>query len=139
VSACVFLVLFPLVGGRFSAAFLLLPFLFAIQVVMNCGIALLVATFVTQVPDGQNVMTYVSRSLFFATPVVYPVTLLPAGARALIGWQPLFALFASYQTVFSGSMPSLWLMLQSAAWAVALLVIGAQLFLRHERQFAANL
>jgi teichoic acid transport system permease protein len=138
-SACVFLVLFPLVGGRFSAAFVMLPVLFAIQTVMNLGISLLVATFVTLVADGQNVMTYVSRILFFATPVVYPVALLPAGARALIGWQPLFALFASYQAVFSGAMPRPLYLLESAAWAVALFVIGSQLFLRHEREFAMHL
>jgi teichoic acid transport system permease protein len=138
-SACVFLVLFPLVGGRFSAAFLMLPILFALQTVMNLGISLLVATFVTLVADGQNVMSYVSRILFFATPVVYPVTLLPSGARALIGWQPLFPLFASYQAVFSGAMPSTVYLIETTAWAVALLVIGSQLFLRHEREFAMHL
>lgn len=137
--ACVFFVLFPLVGGSVSFALVTLPLLFAIQVVMNLGIALLVATFVTLVPDGQNVMTYVARILFFATPVVYPVTLLPPNAKALVGWTPLFPLFASYQAVFSGSMPSPLLVLEAVAWAAALLIIGTQMFLRHEREFAMHL
>ena len=106
---------------------------------MNVGIALLVSTFVVLVPDGTNVMTYVTRVLFFATPVVYPVSLLPAGAKLLIGWQPLFALFASYQAIFSGGVPSLCLVVQTALWAIALLVIGGNLFLRHEREFALHL
>ncbi len=138
-SACVFFVLFPLVGGNVTPALLMLPFLFALQVMMNLGISLLVATFVTLVPDGQNVMNYISRILFFATPVVYPVTLLPPNAKALVGWQPLFALFASYQAVFSGSMPSALLLLETIAWTTGLLVVGTQLFLRHERQFAMHL
>ena len=68
-----------------------------------------------------------------------PSPAIPPGAKALIGWQPLFALFSSYQAVFTGNMPSPFLILQSVAWAIAVLVIGGQLFLRHEREFAANL
>jgi len=138
-SALVFVVLYPAVGGKVGTGFLVLPLLFVLQVVMNIGIALLVSTYVTLFPDGNNVMTYVSRVLFFATPVVYPVALLPATARVAIGWQPLFPLFASYQAVFSGGVPNPLLVLETAAWAFVLLVVGGQYFLRHEREFAMRL
>jgi len=138
-SACVLAVIFPLVGGQLGTGLFVLPLLFALQVVMCVGIALLVSTFVVLFPDGTNVMAYVTRVLFFATPVVYPVTLLPASARLLVGWQPLFALFASYQAVFSGDVPNLGLVVQTAFWAFALLIIGGQVFLRHERQFTMRL
>jgi teichoic acid transport system permease protein len=138
-AAAVLALLFPLVGGRLGPGLFVLPLLFAIQVVMNVGIALLVSTFVVLFPDGTNVMNYVSRVLFFATPVVYPASLLPPGAKLLVGWQPLFALFSSYQAVFSGAVPNVFLVLQAMAWALALLVIGANLFLRHEREFALHL
>ena len=95
-------------GGKLGPGLFVLPLLFVLQIVMNVGIALLVSTFVVLVPDGTNVMNYVTRILFFATPVIYPVSLLPEGARLLIAWQPLFALFASYQAVFSGEVPSPW-------------------------------
>ncbi len=138
-SACVFLVLFPIVGGQFGFGFVLLPFLFVVQIVMDLGISLLVATFVTLFADGQNVMVYVGRILFFCTPVVYPASLLPPGARTAIGWQPLFALFACYQAIFAGGRPPVSLMLQAVVWAVVLLVVGSQLFLRHEREFTMKL
>lgn len=139
VSACVLAVLFPTVGGTVGIGLFALPLLFGIQLVMNIGIALLVSTFIVLVPDANNVMTYVTRVLFFATPVIYPVDLLPDSARLLIGWQPLFALFASYQAVFTGKMPDAGLVIQAAAWAVALLVIGGRVFLRHEREFTMHL
>ncbi len=132
-------VLFPLVGGTLGPGLFVLPILFAIQMVMNVGIALLVATFVTLVPDGTNVMNYINRVLFFATPVVYPAALLPSSAKLLVGWQPLFALFASYQKIFQGGVPSIGLIFQSAVWAVVLVVLGGNLFLRHEREFALHL
>jgi ABC-type polysaccharide/polyol phosphate export permease len=77
--------------------------------------------------------------LFFATPVIYPIALLPDAARLLVGWQPLFALFASYQAVFTGEVPSLALVLQAIVWAAILLVVGGRVFLRHEREFAIHL
>ena len=138
-SACVFIVLFPLVGGKFGRGFMLLPFLFAIQVVMNIGIALLVSTFVTLKPDASNLMAYVTRVLFFATPVVYPIALLPSSAKKIIGWQPLFPMFASYQAVFSGGVPNPTLVIEALVWAFALLGIGGWVFLRNERSFAMHL
>jgi teichoic acid transport system permease protein len=137
--AGVLIVLFPLVGGKVGTGLFVLPILFVIQIVLNVGIALLVATFVTLVPDGTNFMNYVNRVLFFATPVVYPVALLPGKAKAIIGWQPLFALFSSYQAIFTGGTPNLFLVLQAALWALALITVGGNLFLRHEREFALHL
>ncbi len=97
--------MFPLIGGKIGSGFFLLPIVFALQVIMNVGIALLVATYVTLVPDGQNVMSFVQRILFFVTPVIYPVALLPANVKPFIAWQPLFPLFACYQAIFSGQTP----------------------------------
>jgi ABC-type polysaccharide/polyol phosphate export permease len=138
-AACVLVVIFPLMGGRVGPGLLVLPLLFALQVVMNVGIALLVSTYVVLVPDGNNVVQWVNRLLFFATPVIYPVALLPPAAKAVLLWQPLFPLFASYQAVLGGSTPSPGLVMLSALWAGALLVIGARVFLKHERQFALHL
>jgi ABC-type polysaccharide/polyol phosphate export permease len=91
------------------------------------------------VPDGNNVVQYVSRILLFATPVIYPVSLLPPAAKAVIQWQPLYPFFAAYQAIFGGGLPSLGLVVMSAFWAGALLVLGTRVFLKHERQFALHL
>jgi teichoic acid transport system permease protein len=138
-AACVLAVIYPLVGGRPGPGFFVLPLLFAIQVVMNVGIALAVSTYEVLVPDGSNVVQWLTRLLFFATPVIYPVALLPPAAKAILQFQPLFPLFASYQAIFGGGSPSPALVFQAALWAGALLVIGGRAFLRHEREFALYL
>ena len=138
-SACVLAVMFPLVGGKIGAGLFVLPLLFALHVVMNVGIALLVSTYVTLVPDGTNVMNFVSRILFFVTPVIYPVALLPANVKPFVAWQPLYPLFASYQAIFAGTSPSPWLVVQTALWAVALLLVGGRLFMKREREFTMRL
>jgi ABC-type polysaccharide/polyol phosphate export permease len=138
-SACVFAVIFPLVGGKLGTGLFLLPLLFVVQITMNVGIALLVSSFVTLVPDATSVMQYVTRVLFFATPVVYPVSLLPSSAKLLIAWQPLYPVFACYQAIFAGGVPSPGLMAQATVSALFLVVVGTRVFLRHEREFAMHL
>jgi ABC-2 type transport system permease protein len=138
-AACVLAVIYPLVGGRPGPGFFVLPLLFAIQVVMNVGIALAVSTYEVLVPDGANLVQWLTRLLFFATPVIYPVALLPPAAKAILQFQPLFPIFASYQAIFGGGSPSPALVVQAAVWAGVLLVIGGRVFLRHEREFALYL
>jgi teichoic acid transport system permease protein len=138
-SACVLAVLFPLTGGTLGPGLFALPLVFAIHVVMNVGIALAAAAYVVLVPDGQNVVQWVSRILFFVTPVIYPVALLPPAAKAVLQFQPLYPVFASYQAIFGGGMPSPALVAMSALWAGVLLVVGGRVFLRHEREFALHL
>jgi teichoic acid transport system permease protein len=138
-AACLLVVIFPLLGGTVGPGLLVLPLLFGLQIVMNIGIALLVSTFVVVVPDAGNVMSYVNRVIFFATPVLYPVRLLPVAAKAALRWQPLFAIFASYQAILEGGTPSPGMVALSGLWAGALLVIGARVFLRREHEFALHL
>jgi teichoic acid transport system permease protein len=138
-SACVLAVMFPLVGGNLGPGLFVLPLVFALQIIMNIGIALLVATYVTLVSDGQNVMNFVQRILFFITPVIYPVTLLPANIKPFISWQPLFPLFSSYQAIFSGQTPNALLIFETALWAIALVVVGGRFFVRHEREFTMHI
>jgi teichoic acid transport system permease protein len=138
-AACVLVVLFPLVGGTPGPGLFVLPLLFAIQVVMNVGLALAASTYVVLVPDGNNVVQWVTRVLFFITPVIYPVTLLPSAAKAILQFQPLYPVFAAYQAIFGGGSPNPGLLVAAAIWAGALLVIGARAFLKHEREFALHL
>ena len=137
-SACVLAVMFPLVGGKLGPGLFVLPLVFAIHVVMNLGIALLVSTYVVLVPDGTNVMNFVRSILFFVTPVIYPVALL-GNAKMVLQWLPLYPVFASYQAIFGGTNPSPVLVAESAAWAVGLLVVGGRLFMRREREFTIHL
>lgn len=126
-------------GASLSWGVLLLPVLFAFQVVSMVGMSLLVCTVVVYFKDAENAVQYLARMMFFVTPVIYPVSLLSDSLRAVLSWQPYFALFASYQEIFNGGAPSLWQVTQIVLWAVVLLVIGLRVFRRHEHEFAIRL
>ncbi|MGQ0830564.1 MAG: ABC transporter permease [Microthrixaceae bacterium] len=121
-----------------TQAILLLPLLFAIQTVINLGLALIFSTATAYFKDVSNLLNYVVRLLTFATPVVYPVATLSPSIKQLLSWNPLFALFSSFQGVITGQMPTAGMVLQSAAWATLLFATGVWVFLRHERSFALH-
>ena len=105
---------------------------------INLGFAFLFSTATTYFKDMTNVLKYVLRILMFATPVIYPVSLLSPTIRAVLSWNPLFALFTSYQAIITGHRPDPVDVVQSIGWAIVLLASGAWVFLRHERSFALH-
>jgi teichoic acid transport system permease protein len=117
----------------------LLPLLFLIQTAMGIGLALLVSTATVYVRDTVNLLTYVTRVLIFLTPVIYPFTALAPVLRTILSVNPLFPLFAAYQTIVLGGVPSLGQVLLSAFYAALLLVVGYRVFVSHERAFALRL
>lgn len=137
--AIVFPVIFVILGGTLGPGIFVLPLLFFIQLVMNVGVALLMSTIIVFFRDAQNAMNYVNRLIFLTTPIIYPVGLLPSGIQVVLMWQPFFSLFASYQKVIGGTMPSPGMIFLAMVWAIGLLVLGASVFMRHEREFAIHL
>jgi teichoic acid transport system permease protein len=126
-------------GGEANPELLLLPLVFAIQLVMNVGLALVASTIITVVRDASNVVGYVTRLLFFATPVIYPLDRLPETAHDILQWQPLFAIFASYQRIFMGQVPEAELWALMIGWSVVMLVVGVKIFRKREHEFAMHL
>jgi teichoic acid transport system permease protein len=117
----------------------LLPLLFLLQTAMGIGIAFLVATATVYVRDTVNLLNYVTRILIFVTPVIYPASSLAPPLRALLSLNPLFPLFAAYQAIVLGGVPSVGQVFLTAFWAVLFLVVGYKVFVSHERAFALRL
>ena len=131
-------ILHTLVGAPVTSAVLWLPFLVVVQAAIGLGLALLFSTATTFFTDASNLLNYVQRLLMIATPVVYPVTLLTPALRSILAWNPLFALFTTYQAIILGEQVDPGLVAQSVVWSVVLLVCGSSVFLRHERSFALH-
>lgn len=125
--------------GPIGPGIFLLPLLILIQVGISAGLALVFATLTVYVSDMSNVLDYVQRILFFTTPILYPVSALPSSATAILQLNPFFAIFACYQAVMTGGLPSAIYVIEAAAWSIGLLVFGFRIFVSNERGFALRL
>jgi teichoic acid transport system permease protein len=115
------------------------PVLLMIQILIGVAMALLVSTLVVFFRDVKNLLTYVSRIMFFTTPVIYPASVIPPGIETYIRWGPLYGVFANYQRMVTGADIDYELLAISVGWAVLGTLFGGWIFLRFEREFGRKI
>ena len=127
-------------GGEVGVGFLMLPLLFVIQLVLAFGIGLVFATLIVFVRDMSNLLDYIMRLFFFGSPILWEAASLPESILSVLRFNPLFALFASYQKVLAlGGVPPVGLLLEAIFWALLFVVMGLRLFVSNERGFALRI
>jgi lipopolysaccharide transport system permease protein len=117
------LVLFVLVTQHaVHATLLLVPVLLVPIVLLAGGIGTVLASLGVFVRDVDEVIRPGLRVLFYATPIVYPESMVPEGVRWLLRLNPLTGLVENYRRlVVSGTAPE---------WtSLGVLVVGATLLL----------
>lgn len=136
----IYLVFHIALGMEWGMGLLMMPLLLVIATVLNIGTGLFFATLTVFFRDTTNLLSYVTRMLFFATPVIYSVSALGDSLRALLMVvNPFFALFEAFQTALTGGVPSLTSLVVASVWATITLVVGYRVFVSNERSFALRL
>ena len=120
----------------------LLPAL-AVQVLLTVGFGMLTATMNVFFRDVGQLVSMVLLFLFWLTPIVYPVTVLPAWAREWIWLNPLAVITHHYQHIFVyDSLPdrSAWLSLGVVAVvALGLALLGWRVYRARAPEMADEL
>ena len=117
-------------------AVLCLPILM-VAVVFAAGVGSAFAGLSVRFRDVQHLMSYLVQLWFFATPVIYPVSLLPQRWQLFAAINPLFGLVDSFRWALLGSEHNPWSVLSvSFASAAFLAPAGLLVFRRLERTFA---
>ena len=137
-AGVVYLVIHIAVGQPIGSGVAFLPTLLVLQTALNLGLAMLFAALTVYMRDVTQLLGYLLRVLFFVTPILYPVSALPSGVRTAMTFNPLFPVFAAYQEVVAGGVPTTGQLIGSLLWAVLFLVVGGALFISHERAFALH-
>ena len=135
----VYAVIHVLLGGPIGPGIFFMPLLLVLQLMISVGLALIFATLTVYISDMSNLLDYIMRIVFFTTPILYPVSKLGPVASTLLQLNPFFALFACYQAVVTGTVPSGRYLVQAVVWAFALLYAGFRTFVSREREFALRL
>jgi lipopolysaccharide transport system permease protein len=114
-----------------------LPALLLLLLVTTVGVTLLLAAAGVQYRDVQFVIPFLIQVWLFATPIVYPATLVPDAWQLVYSLNPMVAVVEGFRwALVGGSAPGVLEVAISAATALALLVVGSAYFRRMERTFA---
>jgi lipopolysaccharide transport system permease protein len=126
----------PASGIELSRSVLAAPVLLAGAALPAIGIGLIVAAVTVNYRDLQHVMPFLTSILFFMTPVIYSVELLPDRLAWLLYFNPAAGFVHAHRAAVLG-LPFDWLGLGIAtALSLALVVFGLFYFARAERDFA---
>ncbi|MGB3400303.1 MAG: ABC transporter permease [Candidatus Deferrimicrobiaceae bacterium] len=136
VSTAFLLILLPLFGVGWTAGLLAVPFLAAAVAATALGIGILFSALIVAYRDFRNVVSFLMQLWLFATPVVYPVGLIPAKWRWVLHLNPMTGLVEGFRAAFLGKpfdIPSLCI---SIAMGTVLLAVGVGYFEKVEARFA---
>ena len=116
---------------------LLVPLLLAVQVLLILGIVLLASAVNVFYRDIRFVVPLAVQLWMYATPIIYPVTLVPERFRGVYMLNPMTGLIESYRAVLLQGVWPDWSNLGIAAGVSAMLfLLGYTYFKRVEWQFA---
>lgn len=125
------LVLFAVfAGARVGWGLLLYPVAIVLLAVLTLGVGLIIAPLVVFFRDLERATKLVLRVLFYASPVIYGASDLPASVAGLAWINPLSGIFALFRAGFFPDQLDWPLVGVSAAISIALLVVGIAVFRR---------
>lgn len=118
------------------AGILIVPLLLVATTVVAAGAGILLAALIVAYRDFRYVVTFLVQLWFFATPVAYPLHIVPERWQLLYSLNPMVGIVAGFRWAILGTDFPVQSLLISAFSGLVLLAIGVRYFLRVERRFA---
>jgi lipopolysaccharide transport system permease protein len=119
-----------------SGAILILPAAILLLTAAAMGVGLTLCAFNVEYRDFKYVVPFMMQLWMFATPVVYPASLVPESYRNYLAINPMTGLVESFRSAILGRPISWELLGISAIAAIILLGAGMMIFRKMESKFA---
>ena len=131
------LIIFALLGHMPTVQIIWLPVLIFSTVALGTGLGLILGIFNVFIRDIAQVVPIVMQVLFWFTPIVYPISIIPESYRHYLYFNPMYPLVKAYQDVLVfGSAPEMSQIVTIVLVSVALLIVGFFLFMRASEEMA---
>ena len=115
-----------LIGLHVKATVILLPLVSIPLFLFTLGLSIIVSVATVYFRDVEYLLNVFMQLLYFATPIMYPVALLPSQYRIILSLNPFYSQLVLFQRViYDGVIPSG--MEWFTAYAVGLLMLGVGL------------
>jgi lipopolysaccharide transport system permease protein len=136
ISMMLLLVLALAYGIAPTIKWLLVPIFLLLTALAAFGIAIILSALNVRYRDVQYVVPFFTQLLMFASPIVYPSSVLAEPWRTLYGINPMAGIIDGMRWALFGTSPTAASLSLSVTVSLALLVSGAFFFRRTERTFA---
>jgi lipopolysaccharide transport system permease protein len=119
-----------------NLALLLLPLMVVLMACLGLGIGIIISSMTTKYRDLRFLITFGVQLMMYATPVIYPMSLLSARAQFYISLNPMSAIIETFRYAFLGTGNLNFIHLAySAVFSIMVLLIGIVFFNKVEKNF----
>lgn len=140
ISLVPLLVIMLISGAPFTPALLLMPAVIALLFLFALGMTLLLCTMNVFFRDVRFLWSVVSLLWTYATPIFYPISIIPEGWRTLFRCNPMYQFIDCLRTItIGGAVPSMSQWAACLACALIPLGVGWMVFRRNEDKFVFHL
>lgn len=123
-------------GVSITTSVLLVPLMIASLLIGVFGVGILMSAITVAYRDFRHLLPFMLRLLFFLTPVIYPVTMVPERFRWILSLNPVGGTIAALRSAILGTPIPYHGWMLSTAIGVAALIVGLIYFQRVEKRFA---
>ena len=136
IASSIFVLMLIFYGVRVTSSALWVPVILLIQIALTIGVTLLASGIIVFYRDVRFIVPVVLQLWLYATPIIYPASLVPESLQTLYVLNPMVGIIEGYRaTILIGQPPPNSLVI-SAVVAAGILVAGYSVFKRLERSFA---
>lgn len=119
-----------------NAWVLAMPLVLLVMAALGLGLGVIVSALTTRYRDLTVVVGFGVQLLMYATPVIYPLSVLPEPYRSWMALNPIAPVMELFRHAFLGTgAVSVWLLVYSVAITAVILFVGVVMFNRVERTF----
>jgi len=137
IALIIFIIILFIVGQPPTWLALGLIALFPLQLIFSLGLGLITSAFHVFYKDVGQLVSAFLILWFFATPIVYPISIIPDWVQKFYYINPLTPLISAYRSaLLHDEVPEIWSFVYLAVLSLVLFFVGMKLFLRLSRDFA---
>jgi lipopolysaccharide transport system permease protein len=119
-----------------SLSILLIPFLMFLMAGLGLGFGLIFTSMTTKYRDLKFLIQFGVQLLMYATPIIYPMSLIEGNLKTIINLNPLAHIVEAFKFSFLGRGElSMYGLLYATVFTVVVLVVGVLVFNKTERNF----
>ncbi|HIT11815.1 MAG TPA: ABC transporter permease [Candidatus Pelethosoma merdigallinarum] len=137
----IIIIVFLIISGvGLSWTILLFPLVLIVQTILMFGIAFILSSITVYARDVEHIVNVIVMALFYGTPIVYTIDMLPAQFQTLLQLNPMTSIIGAYRDVlFYQKLPDFASLGIVAIVSVIIMVFGLWLFRKLQRNFVEEL
>jgi homopolymeric O-antigen transport system permease protein len=115
---------------------ILVPYLVILMGLLGFGAGIIFSSLTTKYRDLKFVITFGVQLMMYATPVIYPISIVPSDYRILILWNPMAHIIEAFKYILLGSGEFTYLgLFYTTFFTILILFIGIVIFNNTEQKF----